>query len=53
VIGTWEAGRRTTVLPTARAGATLWATRLRGKLKGVMAVTTPTGNRRVNPTARM
>ena len=49
VIGTWEAGRRTTLFPTARAGATLWATRLSGKLNGVMAVTTPKGKRRTRP----
>ena len=31
--------------PTARAGATLWATRLRGKLNGAMNEQTPTGTR--------
>ncbi len=34
--------------PTASAGATLWATRLSGKLKGVMPSTGPRGKRRVS-----
>ena len=33
-----------TALPAAIAGPTLWATRLRGKLKGQMATTTPQGD---------
>jgi hypothetical protein len=38
-----------TALPAASAGATLWMTVLRGELKGVIAHTTPTGNRMVKP----
>jgi hypothetical protein len=45
VSGVSSAGFRTSVLPAASAGATLWATRLRGKLNGVTAATTPTGVR--------
>ena len=45
--GVWLAGLSTSGQPAARAGATLWATRLRGKLNGVMPPTTPTGKRRV------
>jgi len=37
------AGLSTTVLPAAITGATLCATRLRGKLNGAIAATTPTG----------
>ena len=33
-----------TELPAARAGPTLWHTKLRGKLNGLMATTTPHGN---------
>lgn len=45
--GVWLAGLRTTGHPAAMAGASLWATRLRGKLNGVIAPTTPMGTRRV------
>jgi len=37
------AGFTTMVLPVARAGATLWATRFSGKLNGVIAEITPRG----------
>ena len=47
--GVWLAGFSTTGQPAAIAGATLWATRLSGKLKGLMAPTTPMGMRRVKP----
>ena len=47
--GVWLAGFSTTGQPAAMAGATLWATRLSGKLNGVMAPTTPIGTRRVKP----
>ena len=47
--GVWLAGFRTTGQPAAIAGATLWATRLSGKLKGAIAPTTPIGTRRVKP----
>ena len=47
--GVWLAGLSTTGQPAAIAGATLWATRFSGKLKGLMAPTTPTGTRRVKP----
>ena len=40
-IGVWPAGLRTTALPAAIAGPSLWATRLSGKLKGLIAPTTP------------
>ncbi len=43
------AGFRMTALPAASAGPTLWATRFNGKLKGVMATTTPQGIRSVKP----
>ncbi len=46
VMGVVLAGLRTRAFPAAKAGATLWATRLSGKLNGVMATTTPTGRRR-------
>ena len=36
-------------LPAAKAGAILWATRLSGKLNGVMPRIGPIGNRRVIP----
>ena len=40
-IGVWPAGLRTIALPAAIAGPSLWATRLSGKLKGLIAPTTP------------
>ena len=40
-IGVWPAGFSTTALPAAIAGPSLWATRLSGKLKGLIAPTTP------------
>ena len=43
------AGLRSTALPPAMAGPILCATRLSGKLKGVIAATMPHGTRRVNP----
>src|SRR5207247_685192 len=43
------AGLTITALPAARAGPTLWQTRLSGKLNGVMATTTPHGTRNVKP----
>src|SRR3954453_6723075 len=45
--GVWLAGFRTTAQPAARAGASLCATRLSGKLKGLIAPTMPTGCRSV------
>ena len=45
--GVCEAGLRTTGQPAASAGAILWATRLRGKLNGEIAATTPSGCRSV------
>ncbi len=45
-MGVRLAGFSTKGQPTARAGATLWATRLRGKLKGEMPATGPSGTRR-------
>ena len=47
--GVEEAGFSTTGQPAAIAGASLCATRLRGKLKGEIAPTTPTGSRRMTP----
>ncbi len=47
--GVWLAGFRTTGQPAAMAGATLWTTRLSGKLNGAIAPTTPIGTRRVKP----
>ena len=47
--GVWLAGFSTTGQPAAMAGATLWATRLSGKLNGAMAPTTPMGTRSVKP----
>ncbi len=41
VIGVCPAGLRTVALPAAIEGPSLWATRLRGKLKGLIAPTTP------------
>src|SRR4030042_863990 len=50
VSGVVDAGLRTSVQPAASAGPTLWATRFRGKLNREMAETTPTGQRRHDPT---
>ena len=47
--GVCEAGFWTTGAPTAIAGATLWAVRLSGKLKGVIARTGPSGTRFTTP----
>ena len=47
--GVWLAGFSTTGQPAAMAGASLWATRLSGKLNGAIAPTTPIGTRRVKP----
>ena len=47
--GVAVAGFSTTGQPAASAGATLWATRLSGKLNGLIAATTPIGRRIVNP----
>ena len=44
--GVLVAGRTITALPAASAGPSLWQTVLSGKLNGVIASTTPTGNRR-------
>ncbi len=49
VNGVCGAGLRITGQPAAIAGATLWATRFRGKLKGVMASTGPMGKRCTSP----
>ena len=46
-IGVWLAGFRTTAQPAARAGAILCATRLSGKLNGLIAPTIPIGRRSV------
>jgi len=43
--GVTVAGLRTTALPAATAGPSLWATRLSGSLNGVIASTTPIGTR--------
>ena len=43
--GVWPAGLRTTGSPAAMAGASLCATRFRGKLNGLIAPTTPIGTR--------
>ncbi len=48
--GVWLAGLSTTGHPAAIAGASLWATRLSGKLNGLIAPTTPIGTRSVKPT---
>ena len=45
--GVSSAGLCTTTLPAARAAAILVLDRISGKLKGVMAATTPTGSRSV------
>ena len=45
VKGASGVGFSTTVLPATKAGASLCATRLRGKLKGVIHTTTPTETR--------
>ena len=42
--GVCDAGFSTTGQPAAIAGATLWATRLSGKLNGLIAPTTPIGH---------
>ena len=47
--GVCDAGLRTTGQPAAIAGASLWATRLSGKLNGEIAPTTPIGTRIANP----
>ena len=47
--GVWLAGLSTTGHPAAIAGASLWATRLSGKLNGLIAPTTPIGTRSVKP----
>ncbi len=49
VNGVADAGFNTTGQPAAIAGATLCATRLSGKLKGLIAPTTPIGTRSTNP----
>ena len=46
LIGVWLAGRTTIGLPAASAGATLCATRLIGKLNGLMPAIGPSGMRR-------
>ncbi len=46
--GVWPAGLSTTAHPAANAGASLWATRLSGKLNGEIAATIPIGCRSVN-----
>ena len=43
--GVCDAGLRTTAQPAASAGAILCATRLSGKLNGLIAPTTPIGRR--------
>src|SRR6478672_2149438 len=45
--GVWLAGLSTTGQPAAIAGASLWATRLSGKLNGLIAPITPIGTRSV------
>ncbi len=45
--GVSSAGLWTTVLPAARAGASFEPARISGKLKGVIAATTPSGSRLV------
>ena len=47
--GVWLAGLSTTGQPAAMAGASLWATRLSGKLNGLMAPTTPIGHAEGEP----
>ena len=46
-IGVFSEGLSTNGQPAAIAGATLCATRLSGKLNGVMKLTGPSGTRRV------
>ena len=46
--GVWPAGLSTTAQPAASAGAILCATRLSGKLNGLIAPTIPIGSRSVN-----
>ena len=43
VRGVSEAGLKTTELPAAKAGPSLWASNTSGLLNAVMAATTPTG----------
>jgi hypothetical protein len=43
------AGLRTTVLPAAIAGATLFAARVSGKFQGTIAPHTPMGLRTISP----
>src|SRR5207302_1528096 len=45
------AGLATTVLPTASAGAILFASRVSGKFHGMIAPTTPRGRRTTSPKA--
>ena len=45
VSGASGVGFKTTVFPATKAGANLCATRFKGKLKGVIATTTPAGSR--------
>ena len=45
------AGLATTVLPTASAGAILFASSVNGKFQGMMAPTTPSGRRTTSPKA--
>jgi hypothetical protein len=49
VSGVTGDGLSTTGQPAATAGATLWHTRLSGKLNGVTAATTPNGTRLTRP----
>ncbi len=44
LIGVWDAGLSINAFIDAIAGATLWATRFRGKLNGDIPITTPSGN---------
>ena len=46
--GVAAGGLKTTLLPAARAGATLWATILSGELNELIPPTTPRGTRIVN-----
>ena len=41
--GSFDGGLSTMLQPAAIAGATLWAARLSGKLKGLMPATGPMG----------
>ena len=47
--GVLSEGLRSTALPAAKAGPTLWQTVLSGALKGVMAATRPSGTRMAKP----